>query len=70
MKFAYFVARVLRLLMTEILFKELSFAIIGAAMEVHKVLGPEFLESVCQLALEKELKLRNIPFQYQVELPV
>ena len=56
--------------MTEILFKELSFAVIGAAMEVHKVLGPGFLESVYQLALEKELGLRSIPFQHQVELPV
>ena len=56
--------------MTEILFKELSFAVVGAAMEVHKVLGPGFLESAYQLALEKELKLRGIPFQHQVELPV
>lgn len=65
-----FAAKVLPVLMTEILFKELSFAVVGAAMEVHKVLGPGFLESVYQLALEKELKLRNIPFQHQVELPV
>lgn len=56
--------------MTEILFKELSFAIIGAAMEVHNILGPGFLESVYQAALEKELTLRNIPFCHQVELPV
>jgi GxxExxY protein len=56
--------------MTEILYKELSFAVVGAAMEVHKVLGPGFLESVYQLALEKELRLRNIAFQHQVELPV
>jgi GxxExxY protein len=56
--------------MTDILYKELSFAIIGAAMEVHKILGPGFLEAVYQLALEKELTLRRIPFQHQVELPV
>ena len=56
--------------MTEILYKELFFAIIGAAMEVHKILGPGFLESVYQLSLEKELSLRGIPFQHQVELPV
>lgn len=56
--------------MAEILYKALSFAIIGAAMEVHKILGPGFLESVYQAALEKELTLRGIPFQHQVELPV
>ncbi len=56
--------------MTEILFKTLSFAIVGAAMEVHSILGPGFLESVYQAALEKELTLRGITFQHQVELPV
>ena len=56
--------------MTELLYKQLSFAIIGAAMEVHSILGSGFLEIVYQKALEKELKLRGIPFEYQVELPV
>jgi GxxExxY protein len=56
--------------MTDILFKELSFAVIGAAMEVHKILGRGFLEAVYQLALEKELRLRGILFQHPVELPV
>ena len=56
--------------MTEILHKELSFAITGAAMEVHRILGSGFLEAVNQTALEKELTLRGIPFCHQVELPV
>jgi GxxExxY protein len=56
--------------MTEILFKELSFAIIGAAMEVHRILGPGFLEAVYQAALEHELTLRSIPFEAQKRLAV
>jgi GxxExxY protein len=47
-----------------------TFAIIGAAMEVHKVLGNGFLEAVYQEALAIELKNRNIPFDREVELPV
>jgi GxxExxY protein len=56
--------------MTEILFKQLSYAIIGAAMEVHTILGSGFLEAVYQAALEKELRLRGIPFERKVKLPV
>ena len=56
--------------MAEILFKELSYAVVGAAMEVHRALGAGFLESVYQAALAYELRLRNIPFEEQVRLPV
>ena len=56
--------------MTEILFKELSYAVVGAAMEVHRALRPGFLESVYEAALAHELTLRGIPFEQQKRLLV
>ena len=56
--------------MPEILSKELSYAIVGAAMEVHRVLGPGFLEAVYESALAYELTLRGIHFEPQKHLPV
>jgi GxxExxY protein len=56
--------------MAEILFKELSYAIVGAAMEVHRILGPGFLEAVYEAALAYELTLRGIALETQKRLPV
>ena len=54
----------------KIIYKEESYAIQGAIFEVYKELGCGFLESVYQESLEKELILRNIPFQSQKEFLV
>ena len=44
--------------------------IIGAAMEVHRELGPALLESMYESCLCHELKLRKINFKRQVAVPV
>jgi GxxExxY protein len=45
-------------------------AIIGAAMEVHRHLGPGFLETVYRQALAVEFRTREISFSCEVDLPV
>lgn len=49
---------------------ELSNIIIGAAIEVHKVLGPGLLESTYEECLCHELNLRGISFESQKALPI
>lgn len=53
-----------------LLYKNESFRIIGAALEVHKVLGCGFIEVVYQEALEEEFKKRGIPYEREKELTV
>lgn len=56
--------------MTDILFKVESYNIIGACINVHKKLGPGFLESVYSEALEIEFKSAEIPYEKEKKLPV
>lgn len=44
---------------------ELTGAVIGAAIEVHRQLGPGYLESIYEEALTLELEHRQIPFERQ-----
>lgn len=54
----------------DVLYKEESFNIIGAAMEVHRIIGCGFTEPIYQEALEEEFKLRGIPYQREKVLHV
>jgi GxxExxY protein len=55
--------------LTKVSINDLAYHVIGAAIEVHKVLGPGLLESVYHKCLEKELKLRNIGFISEYKIP-
>ncbi len=54
--------------MSEIIFKEESYRIIGACFEVYKEMGCGFLEPVYQECLEIELTLQSLDFKSQAEL--
>ncbi len=49
---------------------ELSKVIIGAAIDVHRHLGPGLLETAYQQCLARELSLRNIAFETEKPIPV
>lgn len=52
------------------LYEDLTEKITGAAIEVHRPLGPGLLESTYRAALAHEFTLRRILFQKEVEQPV
>lgn len=49
---------------------QLTHEIIGAAMEVHRALGPGLLESAYEECLCHELGIRGIPFERQRDMPL
>ena len=49
--------------------EDLTGQIIGAAIEVHRGLGPGLLESVYQACLARELSLRGLPFEQESRCP-
>jgi GxxExxY protein len=51
-------------------FEELSGRVLAAAVDVHKALGPGFLEAIYQRAMEVALEHRNIVFERQKEIHV
>ena len=56
--------------MTKTYLDELTYKIIGCAIEVHKVMGSGLLETVYHQCLKEELVLRNINFVSEMKLPV
>jgi len=55
---------------SKLLHDDLTEQIIGAAIEVHRALGPGLLESAYEECMCRELDLRGLTFQRQVPLPV
>ncbi len=49
---------------------DLTYQVIGAAIEVHKAIGRGLLESVYQKCLEEELRHRKINFQTELKVPL
>ena len=54
----------------EFLYKDLTYKIIGIAMEIHRELQSGFLEAVYEEVLGKELKKAKIPFKNQVRIDI
>jgi GxxExxY protein len=55
---------------TQLLYSEITGPVIGAAIEVHKILGPGFLESVYEEAFAIELELRRISYKRQHSIDI
>lgn len=58
------------MIVTRSLLKELVYQVNGAAIEVHKQLGPGLLENVYHQCLKKELELRGINYSSEFQIPL
>ena len=68
--FVPFVVKFSRIMeLTKAYLKDLTYKVTGAAIEVHKRLGPGLLENVYHKCLAKELELRNIAFKSEYKIP-
>lgn len=56
--------------MADILYKELSYEIVGALFDTFKTLGSNYQEKYCQRAVEKFLTKRRIPFKREVPVEI
>jgi len=56
--------------MGKLLYEDLTYKIIGAAREVHRELGPGYLESVYEDALCYEMDLLDFSYQRQIDLDI
>ena len=56
--------------MTKKCLDELTYKVIGAAIEVHKALGPGLFESVYHTCMKYELQLRNINYKSEMIIPL
>ncbi|WP_439553424.1 GxxExxY protein [Flavobacterium macrobrachii] len=56
--------------LTKSYLKDLTYQINGAAIEVHKFLGPSLLESIYHKCLKKELDVRGISFTSELLVPI
>ncbi|MBK7357998.1 MAG: GxxExxY protein [Saprospiraceae bacterium] len=55
---------------TKKMLDDLSYQVLGCAIEVHKTLGPGLLESVYEKCLLKEFRLNGIEYSNQVKVPL
>ena len=50
--------------------EEVTYEIIGSAIEVHKIMGRGLLENVYQMCMEEEMELRGLTFDTELKIPV